>query len=234
MQSRLDFGGQSRHSESAVFGEPMAAQGKNALALGLAGLLVVAGSFAAGYLLMARPLVPPPLPPAAAPVVWRGPHVVIKSALYGDLPDGHAADVTAKVSAALTADGVEIAATNANFGDPAEGIVKKLQVEFLLDGKEHVRTVTENEMLTISPGPVRLAIRKAVYGDLPNGKVIDVTEKVNQAADVDHLSIEATNENFGDPVMGIVKKLRVDYTLDGKAFSRTVEETETLTIPDGN
>jgi hypothetical protein len=46
----------------------------------------------------------------------------------------------------------------------------------------------------------------------------------------DALSMAASNDNFGDPASGIVKKLRIDYTFDGKEHSKTVSENETLTI----
>ncbi|MCY2950598.1 MAG: DUF3395 domain-containing protein, partial [Planctomycetota bacterium] len=73
-------------------------------------------------------------------------------------------------------------------------------------------------------------IKKAVYGDLPDGAKTDVTEKVAAMVKDGELSVEATNDNFGDPAEGIEKTLRVDYTFDGKEKSKTVNENETLTI----
>ena len=78
----------------------------------------------------------------------------------------------------------------------------------------------------------KLVIVKAVYGDLPDGQKTDVTEKVADRVFDDALSVEATNSNFGDPAEGVVKKLKVDYTFDGKEKSKTVDENETLTISD--
>jgi hypothetical protein len=211
------------------------------LALLLLTLVIAAGSFGAGYLLMLPERSPPaassmaaaPRPAlATAPSPDSAPHLVIKSAFYGDLPDGIAVDVTAKVAAAVSHDKLKIAASNDNFGDPAEGITKKLSVKYTFDGVTYTRTVVENGTLAIS-GPPRLVIKRAVYGDLPDGPSTDVTEKVAQAADGDSLSLAANNDNFGDPAPGITKKLRVDYTLDGKASSQTVSESETLTIPTG-
>ncbi len=83
----------------------------------------------------------------------------------------------------------------------------------------------------VPPAPkAKLVIKKAVYGDLPDGGKIDVTEKVAKMVKDDALSVEATNDNFTDPADGIVKKLKVDYTFDGKDKSKTVDENETLTI----
>jgi HEAT repeat protein len=40
--------------------------------------------------------------------------------------------------------------------------------------------------------------------------------------------VDATNDNFGDPVQGTAKQLRVDYTVNGVAGSKTVAEGQTL------
>ena len=129
-------------------------------------------------------------------------------------------------------DKLTVEASNDNFGDPIEGTVKKLKVEYTVNGVAHSKTVNEGETLSISGKPARLVIRKAVYGDLPDGANTDVTEKVADKVNDDKLSIEATNDNFGDPAEGIVKKLKVDYTFDGKERSKTVDENATLTISD--
>jgi hypothetical protein len=158
--------------------------------------------------------------------------IMILKAVYGDLPDGAKTDVTAKVADKLDGDSLSVEATNDNFGDPAEGIVKKLKVDYTFEGKEHSKTVNENETLIISDKPSKLIILKAVYGDLPDGAKTDVTNKVADKLNGDSLSVEATNDNFGDPAEGVEKKLKVDYTFDGKEHSKTVNENETLTISD--
>lgn len=76
----------------------------------------------------------------------------------------------------------------------------------------------------------KLVIVKAEYGDLPDGVKADVTKKVAEMVKQDELSVAATNDNFGDPVEGTVKKLRVDYTFNGVKKSKTVDEGQTLTI----
>ena len=80
-------------------------------------------------------------------------------------------------------------------------------------------------------GP-KLVIVKAVYGDLPDGTKADVTDKVKTFVKDDALSVGATNDNFGDPVEGTVKKLRVEYTFAGEKKSKEAAENETLTITD--
>ena len=76
----------------------------------------------------------------------------------------------------------------------------------------------------------KLVVVKAVYGDLPAGDKTDVTGKVAAMVKDNALSVEASNDNFGDPVEGTVKKLEVAYTFGGVAKTKTVDENETLTI----
>ncbi|MBM4030791.1 MAG: hypothetical protein FJ291_03300, partial [Planctomycetes bacterium] len=78
--------------------------------------------------------------------------------------------------------------------------------------------------------PRKLVIVRAVYGDLAGDRVADVTAKVKDLATTAGLTVVANNANFGDPAFGAVKKLKVEYTLDGKRLEKTVEENETLTI----
>ena len=158
--------------------------------------------------------------------------LVVTKAFYGDLPGGPKTDVTEKVSGMVKEDKLTVEASNENFGDPAEGTVKKLTVEYTAGGVARSKTVNEGETLSISGKASKLVIRKAVYGDLPDGAKTEVTEKVAAKAGDDTLSVDATNDNFGDPADGIVKKLKVDYTFDGKEHTKTVNENETLSISD--
>ncbi len=155
---------------------------------------------------------------AAEPLVGK---LVIVKAVYGDLPDGPKTDVTDKVKEMVKDDRLSVVANN-----------KKLKVDYTIGGVARSRTVNEDETLTISGKKSKLEIRKAAYGDLPDGSKTDVTEKVADMVLDDALSVEATNANFGDPADGVVKKLKVDYTFDGKEKSKTVDENETLKISD--
>jgi hypothetical protein len=160
------------------------------------------------------------------------PRLVVVKAVYGDLPDGDKSDVTAKVAAMVKDDTLNVQASNDNFDDPAVGVAKKLKVDYILDGKAGSKTVNEDETLYVSVKPSKIVITKAVYGDLPDGEKTDVTDKVKDKIVADTLSIKASNDLFGDPATGVAKKLKVDYTFDGKAKSKTVDEDETLTISD--
>jgi HEAT repeat protein len=72
-----------------------------------------------------------------------------------------------------------------------------------------------------------VVIIKAEYGEGP-GRSADVTKKVTALVKGGALAIEATNGAFGDPAHGKVKRLRVEYTVNGVNASGTVREGETL------
>ncbi len=77
----------------------------------------------------------------------------------------------------------------------------------------------------------KLEIREAVYGDLPDGNKSIVTDKVAKLVKENKLRVEAGNDLFGDPAEQVGKKLLVKYTLGGKDLEATVEEGETLLLP---
>jgi hypothetical protein len=167
--------------------------------------------------------------------------LVIVKAVYGDLSDPAATtNVTTKVAAMVNDDALDVQANNDNFGDPAMNVRKQFKVDYAIDGVAGTKTIFEGGRLRISannnpdtahkPGSSRLVIRKAIYGDLPDGVDSDVTLIVAEMVQDDALEVTANNDNFGDPASGIVKKLRVDYTFDGWKKSKTVEEGETLKI----
>ncbi len=74
------------------------------------------------------------------------------------------ADVTAKLRQAVRNGILEIAASNAQFGDPIPEHVKALRVEYRLDGKPEHKEVTENQTLRIGAAGGQLLIEKADYG----------------------------------------------------------------------
>lgn len=163
----------------------------------------------------------------AADAADSRPKLVINSASYGDLDGDKKFDVTAKVAALVKDNSLNVDATNANFGDPVDGVPKQLKVAYTFDGIYRTKTVNEGENLDIS---TRLIVTRAVYGDLAGGATADVTEQVAGLVKKNALSVQATNDNFGDPAGGIVKHLRVDYTLDGVAMSKTVDENGVIQV----
>ncbi len=84
--------------------------------------------------------------------------IVIERALYGDVPDGVAANVTPKVISLVQAGETAITASNAHFGDPAPGVVKRLQIEYTIGDDTFTRTVLENETLELAASAIPPAI----------------------------------------------------------------------------
>lgn len=76
--------------------------------------------------------------------------ITIQKAVYGDLPDGRSADVTEKVVAIVKGGASSVDASNRLFGDPAPGRVKKLRVEYIINGQPATRTVAENDAARLS------------------------------------------------------------------------------------
>jgi hypothetical protein len=77
------------------------------------------------------------------------PRLEVRRAFY-EAADGRGADVTAKVAALVAAGETVIPATNAVFGDPVPNVVKRLRVDYRLNGKPMQRTVGENEVLELA------------------------------------------------------------------------------------
>ncbi len=62
--------------------------------------------------------------------------------------------------------------------------------------------------------------------------VVDVTERVQAAVKNGALSIVANNDIAGDPAYNQIKRLQVDYTLNGVSSTRYAAEGQTLRLPD--
>lgn len=142
-------------------------------------------------------------------------------------------DVTNAVRQAVQNNSLTLVVNNDVYGDPAPTVVKKLKVEYTLNGVANTKVLVEYSTLSIHPPKgVKLAITKATYGDLPNEHAIDVTSVLTGAIQSDKISLPVNNEAFHvDPASGVGKKLEVNYTVGGKPGKATVGEGETLTLP---
>jgi alpha-L-rhamnosidase len=84
-----------------------------------------------------------------------------------------------------------------------------------------------------SSAPGNLVIRKATYEAVEKTAVADVTSTLAALVKDNRLSVEVNNKNLGgDPARNVVKRLRVEYELGGKSFTRVVDENQTLSIPE--
>lgn len=79
-------------------------------------------------------------------------NVKIRKAVYRGIEGAGSKDVTKKV-AKMVADGaMTIEASNSNFGDPAQGIVKQFELEFTANGVTQSKTVREGQSITLLVG----------------------------------------------------------------------------------
>lgn len=167
--------------------------------------------------------------------------LTITSGVYGDPKSKKTKDVT-RLLAGKIKDGVlRFDVNNDVLGDPAEGAAKTLVVKFKLNGMDH-ETKTEEGDTVLIPIPElkgNLVVTKAVYGDLLNNQVYDVTKQVQQMVKDNSLEVDASNDWFGDPASGAMKRLRVEYKIGDVALTKTRWEDSRLKIsvptpqPDG-
>lgn len=188
------------------------------LKLGLATVLAIAGSISA----------------------FAGNLEIVK-AVYG--ADSTWADVKDKVTAAVSGEKLSIKASNDIFGDPISGTAKELKVTLKYNGKLYDVSAKEGGSLDINPDKLAkmlpgsaekkavnssssIKIIKAEYG--AENSWTNVTEKVQTAVNGSASEISASNENFGDPIEGTAKVLKVKYTINGKEETKEVSENSVL------
>jgi HEAT repeat protein len=99
---------------------------------------------------------------------------------------------------------------------PAEGVTQVLVAQL-----DKAKPAAE------SPAKV-LVIKKAEYG--AQDKWVDVTDQLNAAMANNALAVTAGNQLAGDPINGVVKQLRVTYSLGGDERTVEVPENETLEL----
>ncbi len=88
---------------------------------------------------------------AAAP---RAPKIEITKARYEAIDGAGGVDVTTKVVAMVGTGSTEIPASNGAFGDPTYNHVKRLHIEYTLDGKAVTVDIPENgKLMLVEPGP---------------------------------------------------------------------------------
>ena len=84
-----------------------------------------------------------------------------------------------------------------------------------------------------APSPGTLVIRRATYQAVERSGVADVTAALARQVKANKLSVEVNNKTLGvDPAQNLVKRLRVEYELNGKAFTKEIDEHQRLVIPE--
>jgi len=107
-------------------------------------------------------------------------------------------------------------------------------VSLMIAQKIGGQSVDVQKLLTqIGQDPIDIKIIKAEYG--AGTKVKDVTKTLQQRVSgfpLIILSSDSYNSAFGgDPASGVVKQLKIQYTIDGKAGEATFAENATIMLP---
>lgn len=76
--------------------------------------------------------------------------------------------------------------------------------------------------------PARIEIKQAVYG--AGSQMVDVTDRLRAMLRGNALSVQASNALAGDPAPGVVKQLRITYTVGGEQKTAVVAENETFEL----
>jgi hypothetical protein len=101
-------------------------------------------------------------------------------------------------------------------------------------GEDHIIEARGPAAESTTPPAPRIEVTQAVYEAGDGAGSMDVTEKVAELVRQGESEIAASNDQFGrDPALNHVKRLRVNYRLDGKPQTQTVEENAALTFPVG-
>jgi hypothetical protein len=101
------------------------------------------GDIVSGNLLIGNPFL------QLKPVKSDSLRLVVKSAIYGDFENNVLTNVTQLVADWVDKNTLKVEIPNDDFGDPANGIVKQLKVDYTFDGKEKSKTVKDGKTLKI-------------------------------------------------------------------------------------
>ncbi|MDB6079253.1 MAG: Alfa-L-rhamnosidase [Akkermansiaceae bacterium] len=166
-------------------------------------------------------------------------NAVVTSARYESVANPATAfrDVTT-VLTSKPAGPYTVQVSNAAFGpDPAPNQVKQLRINYTANGVPGVLIKAENTTFNYPidlPRPVVAALTAARY-EAANGSgtSVDVLAKLNTLGAGGGYSLTVNNATFGgtDPSLGNVKRLRLEFTRDGKNWVKFVPENRGFTFP---
>jgi alpha-L-rhamnosidase len=145
-------------------------------------------------------------------------------------------DVTPTLQNSAQNGSFSIPANNISFGpDPAVNQLKHLRINYEVDGVSSVRLVAENASFNYPadlPTPLAVTLTAATYAAIDGTGSNDVLTLLNNRAANGPFSLLVVNGNLGgDPAPNKVKRLRLDYTMDGKSLVKYVDEQVTLNYP---
>ncbi|HEY5910306.1 MAG TPA: glycosyl hydrolase [Verrucomicrobiae bacterium] len=122
--------------------------------------------------------------------------------------------------------------TMAGDHDPAPGVVKRLSVDYEIEGKTFRVAARDPDAIHISRQALSLKVEKAQYGVLDDPKrTRDVRDRVQRLADAGECSFVVARLAEGDdPALRVVKTLVLEVTLEGKRLAFTGTDPEVITL----
>ena len=119
--------------------------------------------------------------------------------------------------------------------DPAFNTLKQLRVSYRRGGKTLENVIQELAPFSYPddlPPPADVKLIRASYEAIDGAGANDVTDRLREKAAAGPFAVSVDNEAFGpDPAFNHLKRLRVEYELDGKHMIRLAAEKETLRFP---
>ncbi len=145
-------------------------------------------------------------------------------------------DVTAVLQADAQDGAFSVAVDNTRFGpDPAPNQVKQLRVSYEIEGAASVRVIGEGAVFNYPadlPRPLAVALTAATYAAVDGSGSADVLDDLNTRAAGGPFSLTVNNASLGgDPAPGKVKRLRLEYELEGEPLVKYIDERATLDFP---
>lgn len=162
------------------------------------------------------------------------PAPVILKASYEPVQGGDGLDVTSILTDQAKKGEFSVDVVNDSFGDdPAYGKVKHLRVEYEIAGKKSVRLFSEKANLNFPQDlPLPPAILRASYESEDGAGALDVTKKLVQLAESGSFTMSVDNNSLGkDPAFNRKKKLRVEFSVNGRSVVKSIEENTKFHYP---
>ena len=95
--------------------------------------------------------------------------------------------------------------------------------------KQHATLFEPIQFRASAPRVPMILIDNARY-ESEDGRGVDVTDKVKAMVRENRFEIPATNSEFGDPVVNVVKHLKIEYRLGGKKSIKTAPENGAIDL----
>jgi hypothetical protein len=163
----------------------------------------------------------------------------IVKAEYGDFADeatNTCANVTDIVRKIVASGSRTISAENDRMGgDPAGGVIKSLQINYLVNGVKKQEQVKEHQSITLPEGA---KIVKAYYGRITDDlrmeavpQIVDVTAKLKGLIADGAVNTVVSNALTDGKKIAEKNEIRVEYSYNGKTGWANVHESKILLLP---